>query len=132
MSPTGYPDPPSQARDAGDNMAALLNAITSDTANGLTFADAHHAVAQWEATKNGAAPTAVPARDVLGNHETRAYVAKQLGKRSVDRATLLRWRKRRGFPKPFRVLQAGELWDRRAVRAWVTEHRKDLYGTHSV
>lgn len=73
------------------------------------------------------APTAVPARDILGPYEVRAYAGRRLGKRTVTRATLARWRTR-GFPEPFRTVKAAELWDRRAVRAWLDEHCAELYG----
>ncbi len=52
-------------------------------------------------------------RDIVGTLETRRICG------GVTRATLIKWRDRRGFPAPLEAPKAGvELFDRREVRAW--------------
>lgn len=42
-----------------------------------------------------------------------------------NRRVLISWRNRPKypFPQPIRALACGELWDRRAVEAWLRDHR---------
>lgn len=61
----------------------------------------------------------IPHSDIIGNYETRKLAG--AGSKPVTRHTLLRWRELHGFPEPIRILRSGELWDRRAVRAWLAE-----------
>lgn len=58
----------------------------------------------------------VEVRSIVGVAETLRLCG------GITRATLLRWRKRPGFPKPIRRLKSGELWDASEVRAWLAEN----------
>jgi hypothetical protein len=37
----------------------------------------------------------------------------------IQRATLIAWRRDRGFPEPVARLEIGEVWDLRAVKDWM-------------
>jgi hypothetical protein len=37
----------------------------------------------------------------------------------IERATLIAWRRDRGFPAPVARLKIGEVWDVRAVQEWM-------------
>jgi hypothetical protein len=57
-----------------------------------------------------------------------AYVRKIAGRavhgrsKSIQRGTLLTWRKTKGFPEPLPTRYVGgELWDVRQVRKWLRE-----------
>jgi predicted DNA-binding transcriptional regulator AlpA len=62
-------------------------------------------------------PTHVPLRHLIGNRKVRQLCG------NITRHTLLDWRKRRGFPEPVRTIDRTEIWDSRAVRAWLREQR---------
>jgi predicted DNA-binding transcriptional regulator AlpA len=63
-------------------------------------------------------PPCIHPRDIIGNGQVRKLCG------GVARGTLIRWRKHNGFPPPIRTIpgpgsSSVELWDRRAVKAWL-------------
>lgn len=63
-------------------------------------------------------PPCIAPRDIIGNAKVREMCG------GISRHTLIAWRARyTDFPKPIRRIRSGggwtELWDRRAVRAWL-------------
>lgn len=72
--------------------------------------------------KRGPRTDLIPINCILGNLEVRSLCSGRRAK-PVTRETLQRWRKTRRFPKPIRELASGELWDRRAVKAWLNEQK---------
>lgn len=72
----------------------------------------------------------VNTRDLMDTLAVRKLCGRWLGHRNrsghfqpVTRHTLLRWRELHGFPQPLDTphVSTCELWDRRAVRAWIKE-----------
>jgi predicted DNA-binding transcriptional regulator AlpA len=67
-------------------------------------------------------------RDMMLTHDVRRLAGRPGG--PIARSTLIRWRQDRAFPEPVRVFKVGqgkrrqliEVWDRRDVRAWLSEH----------
>lgn len=43
----------------------------------------------------------------------------------ITRRTFIAWRRVRGFPEPFLTVEGMDLYDARAVRAWVREQRQN-------
>lgn len=65
------------------------------------------------------ARTTVKIEDIVGVGEILTLAG------ITNRRVLIAWRARKPhpFPKPIRQLAAGEVWDRRAVAAWLRDHR---------
>jgi hypothetical protein len=66
------------------------------------------------AARDPQVPT-IPIADIIGPGEIRELAG------GVTRKTLMTWRARPDFPKPFKSLEIGDLFDRRAVQAWLKE-----------
>jgi predicted DNA-binding transcriptional regulator AlpA len=67
-------------------------------------------------------PPCIHPRDIIGNGQVRRLCA--TGSKPISRGTLIRWRAHNGFPPPIRTIpgpgsSSVELWDRRAVKAWL-------------
>ena len=63
-------------------------------------------------------PKTIRTDHILGPAEVRAAAG------NVSRSTMERWRRDHDFPKPFLTLEAVELWDKAAVRAWLRENKQ--------
>lgn len=75
-----------------------------------------------DAVKDALAYT-IPIDEIVSNQQVRELAARRNGK-PITRATLRAWRTDSGFPAPFKELPGGiELWDRRAVAAWLKDNR---------
>jgi predicted DNA-binding transcriptional regulator AlpA len=44
---------------------------------------------------------------------------------NITRATLIAWRRDRGFPEPVKQLEREAVWDIREVRAWTLRSKAD-------
>jgi predicted DNA-binding transcriptional regulator AlpA len=60
----------------------------------------------------------VPVAEVVDTPKVRELCG------GVSRPTLLKWRKRRGFPEPLEAPASVSLWDAREVRAWLEEQKR--------
>lgn len=75
------------------------------------------ATARGRFARGGNGDVCVPVSEVAGNAEVRGMCG------GVTRHTLIAWRRGRGFPAPVVVLECGDIWDAREVRAWYQTHR---------
>jgi hypothetical protein len=64
------------------------------------------------AARDPQVPT-IPVADIIGPGEIRKMAG------GVTRKTLMTWRERPDFPPPVKSLGIGDLFDRRAVQAWL-------------
>jgi hypothetical protein len=61
-------------------------------------------------------------RNLIDNEHTRRMLGRKFraDRKPITRHTLIAWRASRGFPDPLDAPGVSlELWDRRAVRAWI-------------
>lgn len=61
-------------------------------------------------------------QDLMG----AAEIGERLG---VSRQRVQQLAARPDFPKPYRVLAMGKVWNSADVEAWISEHRPDLAGS---
>lgn len=64
----------------------------------------------------------VPPADMIGNAQVRELCG------GITRHTLAAWRRERGFPDPAAAIDRTEIWDRRAVTAWLKAERRERRG----